>query len=147
MKKQKKSKVEDSERLKRYKKIRKFIYVLTFSFFPFCWFVYDLGPNIVFYFDQMEGTATITKITRVNVVKFHYHHERLDREVKLVSSGYNKESMAKLTLGKLVDIKYSNFFPTVVVLEGVDGHPDFIISLFLILFWTTPLFIYKEIDI
>lgn len=147
MKRQKKSKTKESERFKRYKRFRKFLYVLTFSFFPFCWYVYDLGPNIVFYFDQIEGTATITKITRGSVIEFYYYHERLDRKVKLVSSGYKKENIEKIASQKSIDIKYSNFFPEMVALKGIGRRPDFFMSLFLILVWTPPFFLYKEIDI
>ncbi|MGK0365777.1 MAG: hypothetical protein ACI85O_002845 [Saprospiraceae bacterium] len=146
MKRQKKNTVNDSKRLKRYKEVRKFIYVLTFAFFPFCWFVYDLGPNIVFYFDNVKGTATITNITRGKVVEFHYYHEYLDRKVKLVSNGYKKESIEKIASQKSVDINYSINFPEMVELKGLGRRPDFFMSLFLILIWTVPLFIYKDID-
>jgi len=146
MKKAKKSKANDSKRLKMYKEVRKFIYVITFSFLPFCWFVYDFGPNIVFYISNERGTATITNITRDNMVEFHYYHERLDRKIKLVSSRKKKEKIEKIASQKSFDITYSNFLPKMVVLESIDRRPDFILSLLLISFWTIPIFIYKDID-
>ncbi len=139
--------MNDTNRLEQNNSKYKLVYVLLFSVLPFCWFLYSVGPNVVFYFDKIEGVGFITNINKQGELEFYYKHKVLNKKVELISGCYKKEKLRVIAEQEDVDILYSRYFPEMVVLIDYDQQPDFILSLLLILIWTIPMFFYKEIKL
>jgi len=134
-------------REKQTNSIYKPIYVFLFSILPLCYFLYNYGSNVIFYFDQVEGVGTVIDITKKGEIEFSYMHKGSNEKVELITNSYKKDKLTQIDKKRELDILYSNHIPEMVVIKNIEPKPDFIISLFLILIWTIPLLFYKDIRI
>jgi len=114
-------------------------------FLPFCWVVYNYGPNLVFYFDQTTGVAKMKSIGEKRV-DFTYYHAHLMKDIKLVKRIGNLKKTKKLKSKKEWDIVYSKFFPNLVSIVGIDPKPGPGIVIFMLFFFLPLFFTHKFSD-
>lgn len=127
------------------KKTTKYIYFFVFCVFPFIWAVYEFGPDVVFYFDQIQGEAKIISVNK-NQIKFNYFHENLSEQINLISKIDDLKKIKKLKGKTNWSIIYSKTYPERVSLTGIDPKPGLLSSIY-ILIWVIPLLFFKKLNI
>lgn len=107
------------------------------------WSLYYYVPDIIFYYDQVEGQGEITQIDKLRVY-VDYHHESLGEEVSVSFKEGNKLYLEKLEKGKIVDMKYSKKFPSQISIVDYHSAPS-LGGVVMIMIFLAPLILFRWI--
>lgn len=129
------------------------IFLLKFDWFKYAWlFIYLFilfflgiivrGPSISFFFDQKNGKATITDIQDNGRIDLHYFHQPKEKTIRLAYICYDKHKLTQLKSKSTWDILYSTYFSEQIAIIEVDGKPD-PLGFILIVILTIPLLFFK----
>lgn len=126
------------------KPISKHRLVLLLMYIGFLlWSLYYYIPSIAFYYDQLEGQATISKIVDKRV-HLNYHHKDLDENVVVSFREGNKLYLEKLEAGKSVNIRYSKKFPSKISIDDYHSKPG-LGGLVMVVMFLIPLLLFRWI--
>ena len=120
----------------------KIVYYFMFCIIPLSFSLYNFGPDIIFYFDEVEGKARIHRVMKHNVI-VDYYHKPLNADVRINFKVNTTNKIKKLSAVEEWDILYSSNFPERAILVGINEKPAFG-SLIFIMIFVFPLFFTKS---
>lgn len=119
--------------------------VLLLMYFLFLlWSLYYYIPGVVFYYDQLKGKGMITQISQKRV-HLDYYHEYIGNKVSVSFREGNKLYLDRLLyVDKVVDLKYSKHFPSLISIIDYHSSPG-LGGIIMILFFIVPLLVFNRI--